>query len=112
MKAAVLLSVIVLVLCACATGPKSQVRIDGTSEESTAASLKALQARLGNRDTCLLHAAILRIQIGDRAQQEEATGDESATATPLGPKINGMAYDEIIALAQQYPNKVRTVCRH
>lgn len=111
MKAAVLLSSVILVLSACATGPQSKVRIDGTSDASTTASLKAMYADLGNRDICLLQTAIVRIQIGDQAQQEAATGDDNAKATPLGPKINGMTYDEIISLSQKYPDKVQAMCR-
>lgn len=112
MTVRLVLIIAILALSACATTPKSQVRIEGTTEESTTTSLQSMYASLGNRDKCLLQSAILRIQVGDKEQQEVLTKDKSAQATPLGPKINGLSYEEIIALSQKYPDKVLSLCRN
>jgi len=112
------LAVLMLVLCGCAfaasdsTGaPASEVRIDGASADSLTASLHAMYAQHGNREKCLLQTAILRIQVGDRDQKIASTGNKDAVADPLGPKINGMTYGEVIAFSEKYPAKVQGLCR-
>ena len=90
----------------------SQIRIDGHSQDSTAAGIQAMYAAHDNRDKCLLETAILRIQVGDQAAQAARTGDRHAQATPLGPKINGMTYGQILEFSQKYPDKVKGLCRN
>ena len=90
----------------------SQIRIDGHSQDSTAAGIQAMYAAHDDRDKCLLETAILRIQVGDQAAQAARTGDAHAQATPLGPKIDGMTYDQILAFSQKYPDKVKGLCRN
>jgi len=89
----------------------AKLRIDGATQETTTASIQAMYAAHGNRETCLLQTAILRIQIGDKAEQVAKTGDKNAAPTPLGPKIDGMTYKEVIKFSKKYPEKVKGLCR-
>jgi hypothetical protein len=111
-------AVLMLALCGGASAASdntaaspSEVRIDGSSADTVTASLHAMYAQHGNREKCLLETAILRIQLGDRDQKIASTGNKSAVPDPLGPKINGMTYGQVIALSEKYSAKVQGLCR-
>jgi hypothetical protein len=111
MKRAILVLTTLIVVSGCALGPSRQPRVNGKSDVTTTASLKAIYAQHSDYEICLLQTAIIRIQVGDKAEQEAKTGAKNAKATPLGAKINGMTYDEIISFSQKYPDKVTGLCR-
>lgn len=101
-----------LLLGACSSTPSDDVRINGATKETTTSGLKAMYAQSGNKETCELQVAILRIQVGDKNKQVAKTGDKDAMPTSLGPKINGMNYSEIITLSQKYSTNVVGFCRN
>lgn len=113
MKLVYIFAAFMVTLSACATNPvKPATRVDGSSEESTTASLQQIYKENERHDVCLLQTAIVRIQVGDKEQQVAATGNKDARPTSLGSKINGMTYSEIIAFSQKYPDKVQGLCRN
>jgi len=107
----ILITTFILYGCFGSNTTKSQTRVNGATEETTIRTIKKIYSEQGNKNTCLLQAAIMRIQIGDRAQQIKKTGNKDAVSTPLGPKIHGMNYDEIINYSKNYPNAVTPLCR-
>lgn len=120
MKKLVLLSIIIAV-SACTPNKNASVkpgtsvndlRIDASSKENMGTSLKSIYSQLNNKEVCELKAAFFNIQIGDKQKQEQTTGNKDASATPLGPKIHGMNYNEIMALSKTYPAYVQPVCRN
>jgi hypothetical protein len=113
MKARVILiSLMLLLQLGCvATQTRSETRVDGSTQETTDASLKKIFKEHSNKERCFLHAAILQIQLGDKEEQIAATGDDDALPTPLGTKIDGMNYEEILTFSKSYPTKVKPLCR-
>ena len=100
---------VMIILAGCATG-KGVMRVDGSSQESTNASLKLMSESLSVQDRCRLQAAILRIQIGDASAWKAGNTEAKEKSDPLGTMLDKMSFQQIIELSQQYPDKAGSTC--
>jgi hypothetical protein len=89
----------------------SKAKIDGSTEETTTTSIQAMRSELSNKENCLLSTALFRIQIADQKKIAQETGNADATASPIGPKISGMTYKQIIAFSETFPASITGLCR-
>ena len=85
-------------------------RVDGSTEQSTMTSLQQIMSEHGKKEKCLLQAALINIQIGRQVAPSSAADGKGAAPKPLRTVLNGMTYDQIIALARTYPPRVAPVC--
>jgi len=76
--------------------------IDGSTKETTVASLKKMQNSLGNKDRCFLQSGMIRISLGDPSLKE---------GNKLGEKIDGLNADQVIALSEKYDVNIVNLCR-
>jgi hypothetical protein len=88
-----------------------KTKIDGSTEQTTTASIQTMRADLSNKENCLLSTALLRIQIADQKKIATETGNADASASAVGPKISGMTYSQIIAFSETFPPGVVGLCR-
>ena len=89
----------------------SKARIDATSEESTDSSIQIMRTALSNKENCLLSAAFMRLQIADKNMRAKETGNADEPPGPLGPKINGMTYKEILKKSEHVEANIISLCR-
>ncbi|HEY1632932.1 MAG TPA: hypothetical protein VGF56_16560 [Rhizomicrobium sp.] len=85
-------------------------KVDGSTPETTSASLHAITGQHSNREICLLQAALINITVGEN-DKHDAAADKSAPTPSLGSIINGMTYDEVIDKSRDYPSKITALCR-
>lgn len=88
----------------------STVTIDGSTAQTTVTTLQTMRSELSPSDNCQLTMAITRIQLGDEKEALKESKSATAPNEPLGPLLNGMTYNEIVKLAQTYPETVRSSC--
>jgi hypothetical protein len=89
-----------------------ELRVDGSTPDTTGTSIHAIYAQHSHREICLLQAALINIAVGEKAKRDSAGTDPAAKAPDIGTFINGMDYDEIIAKSREYPSKVTALCRN
>ena len=97
-------------LCAAAVRA-DELRVDGTTSDTTSATIHAIYAQHSHKEICLLQSALLNIAVGEKNKRTAAGEDPKANAPDIGTFINGMDYDEIIAKSREYPPKVMALCR-
>lgn len=107
MLAGLMLAMIASVAVAAST---TAIAIDGSTPQTTAATLQTMRSELSPSENCQLTMAITRIQLGDEREAAKETKSAKAPNEPLGPLLNGMTYNEIIKLAQTYTETVRSSC--
>ncbi|HEY2344671.1 MAG TPA: hypothetical protein VGH80_02175 [Xanthomonadaceae bacterium] len=95
-----------------ASRPAAGARIDGSTDETTTSSLQAIRHGLSNRENCLLSSALMRIQIADQRKRAQESGNKDAVAGPIGPRITGMTYEQIIAYSETFPASITALCRN
>jgi hypothetical protein len=89
-----------------------ELKIDGSTPDTTSAGLHAMYGAHSNREICQLQTAILNITLGEKSKREAAGAAKDAPAPDLGTFIDGMTYDQIIDKAKDYPSKVMGLCRN
>jgi hypothetical protein len=96
-------------LVGCATTPSAlqSFRFDGSTEQTTKDSNTEILKHLSNRDGGEYLAALARIQIYDREQRRKT--DPDAKPGPLGKKIDGMTYQQIMDYSRQFPDTVKVI---
>jgi hypothetical protein len=97
-------------MCSWAT-QADELRVDGTTPETTSATLHAIYAQHSHREICLLQAAFINIAVGEKAKREAAGADPKTQDADFDAILNGLDYDEIIAKSRDYPPKVTALCR-
>lgn len=105
--------IIVCLLCclffSCAGTPAAlqSFRFDGSTEQTTKESNTEIMRHLSNRGCADYLAALVRIQSYDQDQRRKS--DPSAKPGPLGKKIDGMTYQQIMDYSRQFPDNVQVV---
>jgi hypothetical protein len=96
-------------LLSCASTPSAlqSFRFDGSTEQTTKDSNTEIMKHLSNRGCGEYLAALVRIQIYDRDQRRKS--DPDAKPGPLGKKIDGMTYQQIMDYSRQFPDNVKIV---
>ena len=96
-------------LLSCASTPSGlqSFRFDGSTEQTTKDSNTEIMKHLSNRGCAEYLAALVRIQAYDRDQRRKS--DPNARPGPLGKKIDGMTYQQIMDYSHQFPDTVKTV---
>ncbi len=97
-----LLMILAMAITACATTHSPPPTIDGSSKESTEASLQQMMASLSNKEHCLLQAAVIRIRLGNPILN---------AGNKFGEALNGLTSKQIMMLSEQYPPKVIPLCK-
>ncbi len=104
------IAVVACFLCA-APALADELKVDGSTPDTTSASLHAIYAQHGNREICLLQSALINIAVGEK-NNRAAKGESQDTPAPaIGTFINGLTYDGIIDKSHDYPSKVTALCR-
>jgi hypothetical protein len=96
-----------LLSCASTSAPLQSFHFDGSTERTTKDSNTEILKHLSNQDRAEYLAALARIQIYDRDQRRKS--DPNAKPGPLGPKIDGMTYQQIMDYSRQFPDTVKIV---
>lgn len=96
-------------LTACAS-TKNDFKFDGSSIQSTQASIQSLQNQLSNSEQKEFMMALLAISLSETNGYEflanvNKNGYQFDFAD-VGTKIDGLNYEEILALAEKSPTKV------
>jgi hypothetical protein len=93
-------------LAACATTPRAlrSFRFDGSTAETTKKSNDEIVKHLSDRGNVEYVVALIRIQSYDQDQRKKS--DPNAKPGPLGEKIHGMTYQQIMDYSRQFPNNV------
>jgi hypothetical protein len=96
-------------LLGCASTPSAleSFHFDGSTEQTTKDSNTEILKHLSNRAGGEYLAALARIQIYDRQQRRKT--DPNAKPGPLGEKISGMTYQQIMDYSRQFPDTVKVV---
>ncbi|HLX69135.1 MAG TPA: hypothetical protein VKV04_05855 [Verrucomicrobiae bacterium] len=96
-------------LLSCASTPSElqSFRFDGSTEQTTKDSNTEIMKHLSNRGRAEYLAALARIQIYDRDQRRKT--DPNARPGPLGRKLDGMTYQQIMDYSRQFPDNVKIV---
>ncbi|WP_296045799.1 DUF6694 family lipoprotein [uncultured Alteromonas sp.] len=103
---------LVLFLCACAN-TKNEILVDGSSAQSTQNSLQKIDKALSKKQRIDLLMALLAIQL-DNAKATDFIANAGADGNkkvgmeygPLGSKIDGLNYYQILELAKQSSTRV------
>lgn len=89
-----------------------ELRVDGSTPETTSTTIHAIYAQHSHREICLLQSALLNIAVGEKNKRASAGVEGPNDQAPsIGTFINGLDYDEIIAKSRDYPQKVMALCR-
>ncbi len=96
-----------LVGCASAPSALQSFRFDGSTEHTTKDSNTEILKHLSNRKGGEYLAALVRIQLYDRAQRRKT--DPNAEPGSLGKKLDGMTYQQIMDYSRQFPDTVKVV---
>jgi len=96
-------------LLSCASTPSAleSFHFDGSTEQTTKDSNTEILKHLSNRGCGEFLAALARIQIYDGAQRRKT--DPNAKPGPLGKKIDGMTYQQIMDYSRQFPDTVKVI---
>lgn len=97
-------------LAACAN-TKAEFRVDGSSAASTEQSVLKINRVLTERQRIEFAMALMQIQLSEMESVYDLLNNKSLQSTNyayLATKINGMTYQEIIALATQSKVKIET----
>ena len=96
-------------LLSCASTPSAlqSFRFDGSTEQTTKDSNTEIMDHLSNRGKAEYLAALVRIQSYDEEQRRKT--DPAAKPGPLGKKIDGMTYQQIMDYSHQFPDNVKIV---
>lgn len=96
-------------LLSCASTPSAlqSFRFDGSTEQTTKDSNTEIMKHLSDHGCAEYLAALVRIQAYDRDQRRKS--DPNARPGPLGKKIDGMTYQQIMDYSRQFPDNVRIV---
>ena len=82
--------------------------VDGSSAASTKSSLAKMQKGFSRDEKMVFNVALLQIQLSDVKSASEAIEQNlvnSLIYKLLGPKIDGLNYEEIMELAKNSPTK-------
>jgi len=104
-----LCGMLVLVLLSACTTTSEELRINGSTAVTTERGIAAMKRKLKQEDRLPFTAAIMTIQVSGLTNAVDLTDKEKLRTTDygfVGKKIHGLTYQEILALAQQSPNKV------
>jgi len=97
-------------LSGCSTTDKNALTIDGSSPHATNQSLAAMQNALSTSERQEFILAILAINLSDVSGyeflEEISKGNKNINFSRLGPKIDGLNYQQIMVLAEKSPTKV------
>ncbi len=97
-----------LMLTACASVPKDFV-FDGSTPESTQQDIQHVLNKLGKQKRLEFSIALMAIQFSDVRSVNDFIGDpamEGFNYHLIGKKIDGMTYQEVLALADKSPTKI------
>lgn len=100
-------------LFACASVPENFV-FDGSTPETTQRDIQFVLDKLNKRESVEFAAALLAIQFSDVKSVKDIVGDpamEGFYYHLIGKKIDGMTYEEVLALAEKSPTKT-TISRY
>jgi|SRR5271169_2181291 len=103
------LIVLITLLAACATAPVAPVRIDGSSSEACHVSWSKLEASLNVQDRQQLDLALLLIGATKQHRLGTLTTSPGISAESIRQEIDGMDFEEIIALAKATGSKITNV---
>ena len=103
-----LIGVLALSVSSCAHVPAAPLRIDGSTPESFDMSWKRMYDRLSPEQQTQLNVAILPIALGRYKSFAEMPPSARASIKPadVRAQIDGMTFQEILALAQKQSFKV------
>jgi hypothetical protein len=107
--AKLLLLPLFFVSCASQPSTLSTFHFNGATETTTKDSNTEIMSHLSNSGKAEYLAALVRIQSYELEQRKKQ--DPNAKVGPLGEKINGMTYQEIMQYSKQFPDNV-TIIRH
>lgn len=96
-------------ITACAS-TKNDFKFDGSSIQSTQASIQSLQDQLSKNEQKEFMMALLAISLSETNGYEFIANAKKngyqLNLADIGTKINGLSYKEILALAESSPTKV------